>query len=126
MAIWLIALATIDRWLISCVDIHRRQISTVKNVQHSIIVTFILAVLSYVDMLYCYEANRVDAPLRCYGKSREGRFATDIIYTLITVVIPLILMIVFGLMTISNVHHVHTRVHHVEIELSNNNHHQQH
>ena len=110
MATWLITIATIDRWLLSSVNIHRRLMSTVKNAQYSMLITLILSILSFVHMFYCYEANLTDTPLECYGKSQTCRFFTDMIYTLITIIIPLILMVVFGLMTISNVHHVRVRV----------------
>jgi hypothetical protein len=61
-------------------------------------------------MLYCYEANITDAPLKCYGKSEICRLATDLIYILITIAIPLILMVRFGLLTISNVYDVRSRM----------------
>jgi hypothetical protein len=109
-AIWLITLATIDRWLLSSVDIHRRQISSLKNVKRGIIIVVILSILSYIQMLYCYEANITDAPLKCYGKSEICRLATDLIYILITIAIPLILMVRFGLLTISNVYDVRSRM----------------
>jgi len=113
IAIWLITLATIDRWLLSCVNIHRREMSTLKNVQRGVIVTIILSLICYSHMLYCYQANLVDTPLQCYGKNQACRLTTDIIYGVISIVIPLILMIIFGLMTISNVHHVHNRVQYI-------------
>lgn len=111
MATWLITIATIDRWLLSSIDVQRRSMSTVKNAQYSMLITFILSVLSFVHMFYCYEANLTDTPLQCYGKSQACRLSTDMIYSLITIIIPLILMIIFGLMTISNIHHVRVRVH---------------
>jgi hypothetical protein len=113
MAIWLITLATVDRWLLSSLDIHRRQMSTVKNVQRSIILTVTFSSIFYIHMLFCYEANLVDSPLQCYAKTQVCCFATDMIYALITNAIPLVLMIVFGLMTISNVHHAHICVQNV-------------
>jgi hypothetical protein len=84
--------------------------STLKNAQRGIIAIIILSIISYSHMLYCYEANLFDTPLRCYGKSKKCRLATDIIYGVISIVIPLILMIIFGLMTISNVHYLYTRL----------------
>ncbi|CAF4711959.1 unnamed protein product, partial [Rotaria sp. Silwood2] len=110
MAIWLITLATIDRWLISSIDIHRRQMSNLKNVKREIFIIVTLSILTYTYMLYCYEANIADAPLKCYGKSHTCRLITDLTYLFITIVIPLILMILFGLLTISHVHHSHSRI----------------
>ena len=110
LATWLITLATVDRWLLSSVDIHLRHMSTLKNVKRGIAVCVVLSALSYVHMLACYEAKLHDQPLRCYGKTIQCRLATDLIYALITIIIPLILMSLFGLLTISNVRHVRTRV----------------
>jgi hypothetical protein len=110
MAVWLITLATIDRWLISSMDFHRRHMSKLKNVQRGIIATIILSIISYIHMLYCYTANLLNAPLKCYGKSKTCCLATDMIYTFITIIIPLILMITFGLMTISNIHNARIRM----------------
>ncbi|CAF0891520.1 unnamed protein product [Rotaria sordida] len=110
MSIWLITLATIDRWLISSIDIHRRQMSNLKNVKRVIFIVVILSILTYTYMLYCYEANITDAPLKCYGKNNVCRLINDLTYSFITIIIPLILMIIFGLLTISHVHHVHNRI----------------
>jgi hypothetical protein len=110
MAIWLITLATIDRWLLSSINFRRRQMSTLKNVKQSIIITIILSIIFYIHMLYCYQANLFDTPLQCYGKSPECRFLTNITYALITIVIPSILMIIFGLIIISNVRHLRIRI----------------
>jgi hypothetical protein len=122
IATWLITLATIDRWLLSCANIHRREMSTLKNVQRGIIITIILSLICYSHMLYCYQANVIDTPLQCYGKNQACRFTTDIIYGIISIVIPLILMIIFGLMTISNVHHVHNRVQRIDNETGTTHH----
>ncbi|CAF4284862.1 unnamed protein product [Rotaria sp. Silwood2] len=110
MSIWLITLATIDRWLISSIDIHRRQMSNLKNVKREIFIIVTLSILTYTYMLQCYAANIADAPLKCYGKSQICRLINDLTYSFITVVIPLILMIIFGLLTISHVHRVHNRI----------------
>jgi hypothetical protein len=122
MANWLITLATFDRWLLSSLDIHRRQKSTLKNVTKGIILTIIISIILYSQMLYCYQANLIDTPLQCYGKTQQCRFTTDIIYALISLVIPLALMTIFGLLTISNVHRIHNRVHRIEIEAVNDDH----
>ncbi|CAF0838913.1 unnamed protein product [Rotaria sordida] len=111
MSIWLITLATIDRWLLSSIDIHRRQMSNLKNIKRVIFIVVILSIVFYIHMICCYKANMNDEPLKCYGKSVECRIMTDLIYAIITIIIPLSLMIIFGLTIISNVHHIHTRVH---------------
>ncbi|CAM4782779.1 unnamed protein product [Rotaria magnacalcarata] len=100
---WLIAFATIDRWFSSCCQYQRRQMSSLKNAQRGTIIIIILSILLYSQILYCYEANITSTPLKCYGKSAECRLLTDIIYALITILFPLLIMCIFGLMTISNI-----------------------
>jgi hypothetical protein len=110
IAIWLIMLATIDRWLLSSMDFSRRHRSTMKNTKRGILISFILSIIFYIHMFYCYEANILNAPLKCYGKSIQCRFITDLIYAFVTILIPSIVMIIFGLMIVSNVRHLRLRV----------------
>lgn len=111
VAYCLIALATIDRWLSSCFDVHRRQLSTLKNAQKGMIIITIFSCLLYVQMFYCYEANLVNTPLKCYGKTIACRLVTDLTYAFAGNIISLIIMLSFGLMTIINVRQAQRRVH---------------
>jgi hypothetical protein len=111
IAYCLIALATIDRWLSSSFDVHRRQMSTLKNAQKGMIIITIFSCLLYVQMFYCYEANLVNTPLKCYGKTTACRLVTDLTYAFAANIIPLIIMLSFGLMTIINVRQAQRRVH---------------
>ncbi|CAF1340726.1 unnamed protein product [Rotaria sordida] len=110
IASWLIVLATVDRWLSSSTNVHRRQKSTLKNVQRWTTIIVILSILLYAQQLYCYEANLIDTPLRCYGKTNACRLITDSSFAVITILFPLVLMILFGLLTISNVRQSQNRV----------------
>lgn len=110
MAAWLIVLATFDRWLLSCIDVRRRQLSSLKNAQRGTFLIVIFSILLYAQMLYCYEANRIDTPLKCYGKTSACRVATDISFATLTILGPLCLMTVFGLLTIINVRQSQRRV----------------
>jgi hypothetical protein len=119
MAIWLIMLATVDRWLLSSIYIHRRQMGSIQNVRRGIIASLILSSLSYSHMLFCNVANMINQPLQCYGTTYGCRLMTDLTYGLISNIIPFVLMVSLGLMTISNVHNVHNRVQHL-VEHSKN------
>jgi hypothetical protein len=110
IAYCLIALATIDRWLSSSYDAHRRQMSTLKNTQKGMIIISIFSCLLYIQMFYCYEANLVNAPLECYGKTIACRLVTDLTYAFAANIFPLIIMICFGLMTIINIRENQRRV----------------
>ncbi|CAF1046620.1 unnamed protein product [Rotaria sordida] len=105
IASWLIVLATCDRWISSSINIHRRQMSSLKNAQRSIIVIICLSCLIYIQIFYCYEANLTDAPLKCYGKTTWCRLLIDLEFIFINILISSLLMFFFSFMTILNVRH---------------------
>jgi hypothetical protein len=99
----LIALATIDRWCSSCAQNQRRQFSSLRNAQRGAIIITISSCLLYCEIFFCYDANLINAPLQCYGKTVLCRLITDITYGLLTVIIPILIMLVFGKLTIMNI-----------------------
>ncbi|CAF3069330.1 unnamed protein product [Rotaria sp. Silwood2] len=99
-ASWLIAMATIDRWLSSSIDVRLRHISSIKNAQRGIIIIICISSLVYAQIFYCYEANLIDSPLKCYGKTKWCRILIDLEFASISVIIPSLLMFIFGLMTV--------------------------
>ncbi|UJR14308.1 hypothetical protein I4U23_001303 [Adineta vaga] len=110
MGIWLIMFASIDRWFLSSRKYHLRRLSNLKTVQSGIIFCFLISICSYIHMFFCYEANLIHTPLKCYGKNTLCCLVTDSIYALITILIPSIIMIVFSLMIIYNIHHLRKRI----------------
>ncbi|CAF4170197.1 unnamed protein product, partial [Rotaria sp. Silwood2] len=110
IALWLIALASVDRCLLSSANQQYRKMSSLKNSYRSIFIIILFSILLYVQLIYCYQANLTQTPLKCYGKTEICRMTTDFSYALITVVIPIIVMITFGLLTISNVQNSRRRV----------------
>ncbi|CAF1032207.1 unnamed protein product [Adineta steineri] len=109
MAFWLILLAGIDRWLLSSPNIRYRQMSSLKNAQRSIIIALILSILLFSHIIYCYEPNLINAPLKCYGVTIACRLATDLSLMFIVIFFPLLFMLVFGFMTIKNIRHSRDR-----------------
>lgn len=103
VASWLIMLACLDRWLLSCLSARRRQLSSLKRAQRGTMMIIFLSSLIYSPIFYCYEANLINTPLKCYSRTIPCRIFADQVYTFITVVLPLIFMFLFGFMTMSNV-----------------------
>jgi hypothetical protein len=103
IAFWLIMFATVDRWILSLNDAQRRKRSKLRNAHRSTLIIITISILLYLHMFYCYEPNLVDTPLKCYGKTAYCRLLTDITYACFTILLPLTLMIIFGLTTISNI-----------------------
>jgi hypothetical protein len=112
---WLIALATIDRWLSSNFLIHYRQKSTLKNAQRGTIIIICLSIGLYIQMIFCYDANLVGTPSKCYSKSTTCGILFDLSFAIITILFPILLMILFGLKTISNIRQAHRRIHNQSI-----------
>ncbi|CAF0974960.1 unnamed protein product [Rotaria sordida] len=108
IALSLIMLATIERWLLSSKNAQYRQLSSLKNAQKSSLIIIIISILLYIQMLYCYKANLINTPLKCYGKTVACRLLTDITYACFTILFPLISMTIFGIMTISNIRKIRT------------------
>jgi hypothetical protein len=109
-ALWLIALATVDRWLASHSNTHYRQMSTVKNARRSMIFILSVSTLLYVQLFYCYEANLINLPLQCYGGTELCRIVTVMCDAFVTVTIPIMFMMIFGVMTISNIRQIQRRL----------------
>lgn len=110
MADWLLVLATVDQWLSSSRNPLYRRKSSLKNSKKSAKLLCFISLFLYLHMFYCYEANLVITPLKCYDKSLECRFVTDLLYGLITILLPIIFTTIFGLLTIGNVRKTQLRL----------------
>ncbi|CAF5121909.1 unnamed protein product, partial [Rotaria sp. Silwood1] len=80
MIFWFFVLGTIDRWLSSSVQINRRQLSTLKNARQATVVVVIVSMIVYGELLYCYEANLIDAPFKCYAKTHACQKLADMTF----------------------------------------------
>jgi hypothetical protein len=110
IAFWLIMLATVDRWLSSNTDVNRRQKSTLKNAQRNTILIVVIATAVEAQNLYCFEANLINTPIKCYTRTLVCAIVSDMSYAFVTILFPLLLMIMFGLMTITNVRKAQSRL----------------
>lgn len=115
-AFWLVALASINRWFASNRSARYRQMNTLKNVRTSLFIIVFISIAIYSQMLYCYDANLIGTPLRCYGKTALCRLFSDIAYGTISISLPLVIMIIFGFKTVFNVHQTKLRIHKQRIE----------
>ena len=107
---WLLVLATIDRWLSSSRKVHFRRLSHLRNARRGTLLVILLCLLVYAQVLHCYEANLVGTPFKCYTKSPSCQLSADMTFALFSTICPLLLMLMFGLMTISNIRQSHHQV----------------
>ena len=110
VALYAIALAAVDRWLSSSVDERWRRLSNMKNTRRAMIVIMTYACLINAPILYCYRANLTGILRGCYGSTYVCRVLTDSIYALGTTMVPLLLMVTFGVRTMNNIRHVRSRI----------------
>ncbi|CAF4602745.1 unnamed protein product [Rotaria sp. Silwood2] len=110
IVLWLIVLASVDRWLTSSTSVRLRRMSTMKNARRSMFVVLVYTCILNAPTLYCFEANNLSPPRPCYASTYMCRVITDLLYAFGTTLFPLLLMIIFGFMTIKNVHHARIRI----------------
>ena len=107
---WLIASAAIDRWLTSSEYVRRRQMSSIKNAYRGTALILIFALLLHGQVFYCFEANVLNAPSKCYMKLESCLYLNDLIYAIFSNFIPITVMFIFGLLTIVNIRRSQQRI----------------
>lgn len=112
---WYILLGTIDRYLISCNDNHRRQMSTIKNAYRSIVFITIIFMLSYCHILILYNTQTFvnsfgNLQNFCYPQRGSYRIFSDIQILVQFSFLPPLLMSIFVILIIRNIHASHRRI----------------
>lgn len=110
VAYWLIVLASIDRWFLSSINMNHRQKSTLRNAQRGTLVITILSIFLYLHIFYCYRANLINSALPCYSFTKTCRYLIDIAAFTMSIILPILFIMIFGLMTIENIHRSRNRV----------------
>lgn len=110
MVFWLIVLATVDRWLSSSTDALHRQLSSIKNARRGTIGVILMSLIVYGELLYCYDANLINAPFKCYAKNYACQLLADMTFVCFTTIVPVIVMLIFRMLTISNIRQSQRRI----------------
>ena len=112
---WYILLATVDRYLISSDNNHRRQLSTIKNAHRAIGCVTVLCVLFYIHIPILYTiqtflvgSNRLQN--FCYPQRGPYRIFSDVQVLVLFSLLPPLLMSLFIILIINNIHHSHGRL----------------
>jgi hypothetical protein len=96
--------------------------STLKNALRGVILVLIFSCLINGPIIFLYQAGLTGAVRGCYGATYVGRCVTDGIYLFGTTLIPLSIMVSFGLLIIRNVRHTQNRVQNIAmLSLSHEN-----
>ena len=113
---WLIMLATMDRWVLSSTNVHRRNMSSMKNSLRGIMIISVSSIVIHSQLFYCYEANLIGTPLKCFTRNIGCRLMNDLTFAIIAILFPLIFIAIFGWMTIINMRHTRGRVEPMTVE----------
>ncbi|UJR11154.1 hypothetical protein I4U23_015335 [Adineta vaga] len=103
IASWFIAFASVDRYLVSSPNIHRRQMSTLKNAYLCIILICILSFLVWIAIFFCFDANQIGTPIKCYTTSDVCQMYINLAHAFLIVILPILVMLLFGFWTIANI-----------------------
>ncbi|CAF1087284.1 unnamed protein product [Adineta steineri] len=104
---WFISLACIERYLCSSANVNKRQFVTTKRAYISIIIILITGFVAFGEQFYCININQqlLGAPQSCYQLKRNiaCQIADSLMQFLLEILIPAILMTIFGSLVIRNV-----------------------
>jgi Mg2+/citrate symporter len=64
----------------------------------------------HVQIIFCYDANLEKTPIPCFNKNDQCRLVNDLIFAIVTTLIPLIIILIFGWMTILNIRSSQNRI----------------
>ncbi|CAF0862490.1 unnamed protein product [Adineta steineri] len=113
-AAWFISLACIERYLSSSTDIYKRQFITMKRTYQSIIFVTLLGFLAFGEHAYCININQdlLGAPQSCYQLQQniQCQIADSLMQFIFEILIPVLMMIVFGFLTLRNIHARYRRI----------------
>lgn len=112
---WYILLATIDRYLISSDSTRRRQLSSVRNACRIIAIVTIVFMLLYCHILVLYNIQTLTTASNtvqnyCYPQRGSYRLFSDIQILVQFSLLPPLLMSVFIILIIKNIHASHRRI----------------
>ena len=110
MVFWLFVAATVDRWLSSSVQIHRRNFSTLKNARRETMFIVMISLLIHAQILYCHDGNLTSGPFKCYAINHTCQLVSDVIFAGFTTIPPICCMLIFSLMTLSNIRQSQRRI----------------
>lgn len=108
LSTWFILLACIDRW-ISSIKANRRY-NSVPFARLVIIITTILCIASFCNVLIYFGVQKTATSTSCYGIAGAYRLFSDLQYLVFYAFGPPVLMLIFGLSTLYNLRKLRKQV----------------
>jgi len=107
LVLWLTVLASIDRFLCSSRKVSYRRLSRNTIARRTLIGTFLLIFVIHIHMLIYYDVSEG----YCNIFLTEYQTFFDMFFFVISCILPIILMTIFGLLMINNIRQSRNRVH---------------
>ncbi|CAF0845378.1 unnamed protein product [Adineta steineri] len=114
-AAWYVSFACIDRYLSSSISIQKRNIMTMKRAYLSLLFVIILGFIAFSEQFYCIDIgqNLFGAPQSCYQLKQNipCQIVDSLMQFIFEILLPALMMIIFGSLTLKNIHQRRRRVH---------------
>ena len=111
---WFIILAGFDRYFISSMNVHRRNLSTLKNARRTVAVAVLLCFILYAHILGLFTIEQTPTNKICYAQSGTYRIFYDFLFFTTFSFTPPFIMIGVGVATLYNTLHVRRQIDVVE------------
>ncbi|UJR16704.1 hypothetical protein I4U23_003604 [Adineta vaga] len=116
---WFIGFACIERYLSSSISVYKRQWFTKKRTYASMIIILIFGFIAFGEHFYCIDINQnlFGAPQSCYQLklNTECQIMDSLLQLIFEILIPVLMMIIFGFLTVQNIHNQRSRINAVQI-----------
>ncbi|CAF4271793.1 unnamed protein product, partial [Adineta steineri] len=89
MGIWCLVGANIDRYFCSHSSMTLRQFSTNQMAKRFILGIFVLFLLLFIEVVYCFEGSIPNVPVLCYGRNIPCRLYNDWAALLFDIIPPI-------------------------------------
>ena len=110
LVLWFIVLASIDRFLSSSHNIQHRQFSTLPIARKIILLTTVLMFFINIHVLVFARTEMIGGIATCTILPNEYLIFFNIFVPIVSCILPLIIMGIFGILTILNVRSIRNRV----------------
>ena len=98
------ALVSMERWLNSCANANYRMLSSMKNANRAIVAITILVAALHAQIFYCYSANLRNGQNPCSTPSSGCSYFNNFLNLVLFFLVPCLIMMIFGSLTLLNVH----------------------
>jgi hypothetical protein len=113
-AAWFISLACVERYLTSSITVRRRGLITMKRAYLSMVFVILMGFIVFGEQFYCIDINQqlLGAPQPCYQLQQNihCQIVDSLMQFLFEILTPVLMMIMFGLLTLRNVHRKRRRI----------------